>query len=355
MDFSLTSDQAALQELAGRFLTDRCTHDHLKHVTADLGGVDRELWKEMAGLGLVGIALPESVGGSGLGFLDACVVLEQVGRTVAPVPALPVMGMAGPLLARIGAHDHLAGVASGERIVSVALHEPLGDIRQPVTVAGDGRVSGDKVCAPLGTIADTFVVSAADGLYLVDATADGVTVSLEATTTGVPDAMVELRQAPAERLGGTELLADLLDVGQAAQCVILAGVCAATLELTAAYAKGRVQFERPIATFQAVSQRAADARIDTEAVRLTAWQAAARIDRGEDASEAVATAKFWAAEAGQRVVHAAAHLHGGVGVDRDYPLHRYFLWAKQLELFLGGVAPSLRHLGALLAERPVDA
>ncbi len=355
MDFSLSSDQADLQDLAARLLGDRCTHEHLKEVAAGGDGFDGDLWREMAALGLVGIALPEAVGGGGLGFLDACVVLEQVGRSVAPVPALAVMGLAGPLLAHVGADDHLDGVASGERIVSVALHEAVGDVRSPATIVDGGRLTGTKVCAPFGTVADAFVVSAADGLYLVAASADGVTTSLEQTTTGMPDAMVELRGAPGERLGGPEELDWLLEVGHAAQSVMMAGVCAATLELTAGYAKGRVQFERPIATFQAVSQRAADARIDTEAVRLTAWQAAARIDDGEDASEAAATAKFWAAEGGQRVVHAAAHLHGGVGVDRDYPLHRYFLWAKQLELFLGGATPSLLDLGALLADRPVDA
>ena len=123
--------------------------------------------------------------------------------------------------------------------------------------------------------------------------------------------------------------------------------------MTAEYTKTREQFDRPIATFQAVGQRAADAYIDTEAIRLTAWQAIWRLSEGLPATAEVAVAKFWAAEGGQRVVHAAQHLHGGMGVDRDYPLHRYFLWAKQLELTLGGATPQLLKLGAILAAEPV--
>jgi alkylation response protein AidB-like acyl-CoA dehydrogenase len=133
----------------------------------------------------------------------------------------------------------------------------------------------------------------------------------------------------------------------------MVGVCEEALRLTAEYTKTREQFGRVIASFQAVGQRAAEAYIDTEAIRLTAIQAAWRLASGLPAAEEVAVAKFWAADGGQRVVHAAQHLHGGMGVDRDYPLHRYFLWAKQLELTLGGATTQLRHLGALLASEPV--
>jgi len=138
-----------------------------------------------------------------------------------------------------------------------------------------------------------------------------------------------------------------------ARCVFEAGVCAAALELTAEYTKTREQFEKPIATFQAVGQRAADAYVDTEAIRLTAWQAASRLAAGLPSAPEVAVAKYWAAEGGQRVVHAASHLHGGVGVDRDYPLHRFFLLTEQVEFTLGSAADSLRRLGQVLADEPV--
>jgi alkylation response protein AidB-like acyl-CoA dehydrogenase len=145
----------------------------------------------------------------------------------------------------------------------------------------------------------------------------------------------------------------MTEFATAALCIEEAGVCAAALALTADYTKTREQFDKPIATFQAVGQRAADAYVDAEAIRLTAWQAASRLAAGLPASAEIAVAKFWAAEGGQRVVHAASHLHGGVGVDRDYPLHRYFLLTRQIELTLGSANESLRRLGRMLATEPV--
>jgi 3-oxocholest-4-en-26-oyl-CoA dehydrogenase beta subunit len=353
MDFSLTPDQEALRDLTRKVLGDRAAPEHLKEVGATESAVDLDLWRTMASSGLVGVGLPEPVGGGGLGFLDACVVLEEVGRAVAPVPALAVMALAAPALARFGGEAHLTGVTSGERILTAALHEPVGDVRTPATRVDSNRITGVKVCVVSGTIADAFVVSTTDGLYVVAADATGVTVEREDTTTGIPEARVTFEGATGEHLAGPEAVDWLLDHATAAQCVVMAGVCEAAVRLTAAYAKERVQFERTIATFQAVGQRVADARIDAEAVRLTAWQAAWRLAEGRPAAEQVAAAKFWAAEGGQRVVHAAQHVHGGVGVDRDYPLHRYFLWAKQLELSLGGAAVNLARLGRMLADTPV--
>ncbi len=169
---------------------------------------------------------------------------------------------------------------------------------------------------------------------------DGVTVGVDRLLGG-------------EDADGAEIVGLMTESATTALCVLEAGACAAALELTAEYTKTRVQFEKPIATFQAVGQRAADAYVDTEAIRLTAWQAASRLAAGLPASAEIAVAKYWAAEGGQRVVHAASHLHGGVGVDRDYPLHRFFLLTRQIELTLGGANESLRRLGRILADEPV--
>jgi alkylation response protein AidB-like acyl-CoA dehydrogenase len=119
--------------------------------------------------------------------------------------------------------------------------------------------------------------------------------------------------------------------------------------MTAEYARNRVQFGKPIGSFQAVAQRLADGYIDVEAVRLTMWQAAWQLAAGHPSGTAIATAKFWAADAGHRVAHTAVHVHGGVGIDLDYPLHRYFLAAKQGEFALGGATTQLRRIGAALA------
>jgi acyl-CoA dehydrogenase len=132
-------------------------------------------------------------------------------------------------------------------------------------------------------------------------------------------------------------------------CAIVAGACQEALRITAEYTCERKQFDRAIGTFQAVGQRLADAYIDTQAIELTMLQAATRLAAGEDAGMEVATAKFWAAEGGSRVVHAALHVHGGICIDLDYPIHRYFQWVKQLEFTLGSESTQLRELGRLIA------
>ena len=129
----------------------------------------------------------------------------------------------------------------------------------------------------------------------------------------------------------------------------MAGLAAEAVRITGEYTTSREQFGRPIATFQAVGQRAADAYVDAQAIRLTMLQAAWRLANDAPADREVAVAKYYASLGGHRVVHAAAHLHGGMGVDRDYPLHRYFLLAKQLELTLGGASRQLVALGGILA------
>jgi acyl-CoA dehydrogenase len=220
---------------------------------------------------------------------------------------------------------------------------------------------------PAAPAAAWILVPAAtdDGVavFIVASGADGLTITPEDTTDRQSEGRVELtgvQVGERDALGGpgkTDQSGDIVDWiverATAAVCATMAGVAETAVRMTAEYTKTRQQFERLIATFQAVGQRAADAYIDAEAIRLTAWQAAWRVDAGLPAEAEVAVAKFWAADGGQRVVHAAQHLHGGIGVDRDYHLHRYFLWAKHLELTLGGATAQLLNLGSLLADEPV--
>src|SRR5215475_1420843 len=204
MDFSFTSDQQDLRELAAKILGDATTLERTKQVVADSDGFDRDLWAALADAGIVGISLPESVGGAGLGFLETCIVLEEVGRTAAPIPALAVMGLAAPALVEFGATDALEGVAAGTRIVTAALTEAVGDVHSPATTATGGKLSGEKVCVPAGLDAKAIVVSAADGVYLVDPSASGVTVEREDTMLGAPTARLVLRDAEATKLAGPE-------------------------------------------------------------------------------------------------------------------------------------------------------
>ncbi len=355
MDFALSPDQDSLRDLTRQILTDACTQQRLKGVAAHESGTDLVLWQALAAAGLVAIGLPTAAGGGGYGWLETAIVLSEVGRVAAPVPGLAVMAMAAPALAAVhGQHPELlAGVVTGEQVVTAAVHEPVGDPWAPATTVTDGYLSGTKVCVAHGLLASRFVVTATDGMYVVESAAAGVGIERQDTTSGVPDAMITFENAPAVRIGGITEMYALLQRAQSAACVMVAASCQTALALTAEYARSRHQFDRAIASFQAVSQRAGDAYIDTEAVRLTAWQAAWRLDRGMPCDEALLTAKFWAAEGGWRVLHAAHHVHGGVGVDRDYPLHRHFLHHKQLELQLGSATPSLQRLGAILANTPV--
>ena len=285
MDFSLTSDQNELRALARQILTDVCTPEHLKQIGATESATDLALWRTLADAGLVGIGLPESVGGAGLGIIETSVVLEEIGRVAAPVPAFAVMGLAANAL--VAYPELLDGVANGETIVTAALHEAVGDVFNPATVVVDGKITGTKVCVPHGLIAKRFVVSAADGLYCVEANDPNVTITRQDTTSGVPDALVEFKNATVKCLGNPGATAELINRGIAAACIMTSGACQSALALMAEYAKGRFQFEKAIATFQAVSQRAGDAYIDTEGVRLTAWQAAWRLSEGLPADEAL--------------------------------------------------------------------
>jgi len=372
MDFSFTEEQQAVQELAGQIFEDQVTQDRLREVEAAGEGFDRRTWAELAKANLLGVALPEDVGGSGLGLVEAALVLEQVGRTVAPVPFLPTVVMGAMPMAEFGTAEQrrrwLPPVVSGESVLTAALVELGAEPSRPTTTARvDGEawlLDGVKVCVPAGLVADRILVPARTGedsvgMFVLDPRGPGVTVQRQDTTSGLPEARLELDGAavPAgdvlgDPTAGGPVVGWIVERATAALCATAMGVCERALRMTAEYTKTREQFDRPIATFQAVGQRAADAYIDTEAVRLTALQAVWRLAAGLPAAEEVAVAKFWAADGGQRVVHAAQHLHGGVGVDRDYPLHRYFLWAKHIELTLGGATAQLLRLGAMLAAEP---
>jgi alkylation response protein AidB-like acyl-CoA dehydrogenase len=372
VDFSFSEEQQDLQGLAQQILEGELSHERLKEVEGGDENFDRELWAKFADAGVLGIALPEAQGGGGYGFLETALVLEQIGRTVAPIPYYATVIAALPI-AQFGSDAQraalLPGVASGETILSAALTEAGTDPLHPTTTAtpdGDGWVlDGLKDCVPAGPLADKVLVPAvtADGkviVAVVDPTAAGVTRERQDTTNQHAEARLTLKGvkvAAGDVLGSAEngaaILAWTVERATAALCAIAIGICEEAVRMTAEYTKTREQFDRPIATFQAVGQRAADAYIDTEGIRLTAWQAIWRLSEGLPATTEVAVAKFWAAEGGQRVVHAAQHLHGGMGVDRDYPLHRYFLWAKWLELSLGGATRQLLTIGKQLADEPV--
>ncbi len=367
MDFALTPEQEALRELGRRILEDHVTHDRLKAVEADPDWFDRATWAELARARLLGTALPEDAGGSGLGLVELCLLLEQVGRTVAPVPAWPTLVLGALPIAEFGSREQrelLHAVGAGDAILTAALVEPVSDDpgRPTTTAHRDGtvwRLDGTKTCVPAAHLAARIVVPArtpdgATGVFLVDPHASGLAMERQVATSREPQWQLTLAGAAAEPLGdprrGDAIVCWLVERALVGLCAIQLGVTDRALRMTAEYTTGRQQFDRPLASFQAVHQRAADAYIDVEAIRLTTWQAAWRLAAGLPATAEVAIAKFWAAEAGHRVAYAAQHLHGGLGVDVDYPLHRHYLWATQIGLTLGSATRQLARLGAALAE-----
>ena len=368
MDFTFSEEQDAVRDLATQVFEGHATPERVKEVERSEERVDRELWRALADAGLLAIAVPEEHGGSGLGLVELCLLLEQQGRRVAPVPLWPTLVLGALPIAELGSREQqqrwLAGVASGDVILTAALSEPgANDPLRPRTTAtreSDGwRLDGYKPSVPAGHVADRVLVPATTGdgelgVFLVDPAAPGVERTIAATTDRARVAHLELAGAPAEQLGAGSLGATawMLDRALVGLCAMQVGVAEGALRMAADYTSERQQFGRPLSTFQGVALKAADAYIDTEAMRVTLWQAAWRLTAGLDAMREVMVAKWWAAEGGQRVVHITQHLHGGMGADVDYPVHRYFLWGKQIEDTLGGASAQLARLGRALAEAP---
>jgi len=362
MDFAFTQDQETVAKVARQLFEHRATPEHLTELEAGDVRHDEAMWRELAATDLLGISLPESVGGSGQGFVELTVLLAEVGWAVAPVPVYATVLLGADTIARFGddaqRKQYLPGVVDGSLLLTAGLAEPgRSDPTAPVTTArrdGDGwRLDGVKELMPAAQLAQTMLIPAAldggeAGVFLLDTDAAGVDIRSVVTTNGEPHADVFLDGAvAAERLtGGREVLESLYARALVGLCAIQLGVTERALKLAASYTTEREQFGRPIGSFQAVQQRMADAFIDVEAIRWTMWQAAWHLDQGGPPGRHAAVAKFWSAEAGSRVTATAQQVHGGIGIDITYPLSRYFLWAKHNELTLGSASAQLARLGA---------
>ncbi len=366
MNFDFNEEQEAVRDLAAQIFVGHATVERVKEIERSEERFDRELWKALAAANLLGIGLPDDVGGSGFGIIELCLLLEQQGRVVAPVPLWPTLMLGAPVIAQFGSTEQrarwLPGVVNGDTILTAALAESgANDATASAIVAtrdGDSwRLDGVKPSVPAAPVADCVLVPAqltgepdGIGVFLVDPASTGITRERAVTTSREVVAHIEMSGAHAELLtrerGAVTWMLDRALVGL---CAMQVGVAEAALRLAADYASSRHQFGKPLSTFQGVALKAADAYIDTEAMRVTMWQAAWKLSEGRDATGDVLVAKWWASEAGQRVVHTTQHLHGGLGADVDYPVHRYFLWGKQIEDTLGGASATLARLGTVLA------
>lgn len=350
MDFDLSDDQRSLAELATSTFARLAGFERVAEVEVTADRFDRTLWQELARTGLLAVAVDESHGGLGLGTVEVALVVEAAGRAVAPVPMLDTV-VAALALTELGSDEQrerwLPAVASGEAILAVAAPQSAVGL-----VADSGVLSGSAVGIAWAHIADRVLLPVGDRLWLVDPAGPGVVAARGLTTGGQVALDLALSEAPAEPLGAEGAAAWLRSRWLTALTAQQAGGCDGAVRLTASYTSQREQFGKPLSAFQGVALKAADAYVDAAAIRAVALQAAWSIDAGVDPTLPSRTAAWWAAEAGQRCVHITQHLHGGMGADVTYPVHRFFLQGKQIELLVGGASAALAELADALAVAP---
>jgi len=364
MDFTKTEASKDLSGLVATIVESICTPQHQKSLDALDQRLDTLLWSKLIDADVLSTAAPESVGGGGFGVLEQTAILTALGRQIAAVPYLESVVLAGGALAHFGStalqQAWAASAVAGEKIVTVALDGEFGQAPVKATATGDGfRLTGTRTQVPFGPVADAFLVPAdtdsGTKVFLVPAGHAGVTVTALQTTGQNSAGELDLHgvDLSAEHLvGDGDALAWLSTHRALGLTAYQLGVLERALELTADYARTREQFGRPIGSFQAVSQRLADDYLEIKGLRLTLEQASWRLSEDLPAETEVATAAFWAAEAGHRVAHTTVHVHGGVGIDTDHQVHRYFITAKQTEFALGGATSQLLIIGRDLADTP---
>jgi alkylation response protein AidB-like acyl-CoA dehydrogenase len=362
MDFKTTEAADDLGGLARTIIDSVCTNEHQRDLDKLEERFDRDLWSKLIEADILSAAAPESLDGGGFGVLEQVAVLEALGRQLAAVPYLDSVMLGAGALAKFGCQtlqqEWAKPAVSGQKILAVALDGEMGE--GPVQATGSGvgfKLTGTRTQVAFGPIADAFLVPAETDsgtkVFLVGRDDEGVTVTRLDTTGLGSVGHLEMRGAETDRIvGGDEVVAWLTTHGALGRSAYQLGVLDRALELTASYAREREQFDRPIGSFQAVSSRLADDYINVKALRLTVTQAAWRLSEDLAADVDVSTAAFWAADAGHRVAHTAVHVHGGVGIDLDHPVHRYFLAAKQNEFAVGSATGQLLRIGRELADTP---
>ena len=366
MDFALTEDQASLRDLAAQVLSDNSNDDSLRAFAKDDRPYDAALWQALAEAGLLGVAVPEAHGGLGQGMIELGLLLEEQGRTLAPLPLHATLVTGALPIAAFGSAAQqaiLPRVTAGKAILTAALeevgnHDPARPMLRATRSGNGWTLDGVKTAVPYGAEAECILVPATSAkgviVFLIDPATPGIEIGAQRTTSSEPQAQITFRAAQADDvLGsaaqGADIARWIVDHARAGLAALQVGICAEALRRTAAYSSERIQFDRPLGGMQAVQHRVADGFIDVEAMRSTALRAAWLLDEGIAAPAEIETAKYWAAIGGHRVSHSAQHLHGGIGADMDYPIHRYFLAAKQVELALGGAQPMLAAIGRAIA------
>jgi alkylation response protein AidB-like acyl-CoA dehydrogenase len=392
VDFELDESLRELRGLAAELLGREVTADRLAEHERGGGAFDTATWRAMAGSGLIGCCLPEDIGGAGAGALGLAVLLREMGARVAPVPLYPTVALGGLPVAAHGtaAQRKLLGrhVDAG-RVLTAAIREPDGidpaDPRALARRAGDGYVlDGVKIAVPYAREAAWILVparveGAGVGVFMVAPAAPpaaaghgrGAAITTYPASTGEPLARIDLtglRVGADDLVGGAaagRAAATLRRYALAGAAATVSGVLAGALELTTEHVKTREQFGRPLAAFQAVTMQISDVYIAKRTLDVAMWAAVWRLaedgpgtafatgvadgtDGAGETDERLALAAYVLCGRALEALHTCQHLHGGVGLDVTYPLHRFFGWAKHYAHLLGGAEAQLETIGGLV-------
>ena len=366
MNFQLTEEQRAIADMATSVFADFCADEQIQRFWSSDAAYDEDLWQQLRESGLTALILPEDRGGSALGMTELCAVLESQGRHLAPVP-LWSHQLAVAAVARFAGDaprgSNGSALADSTQLATLSLeglHGGRGLQLHADEAASGWRLHGRAVAVPLAAQSALAVlpVSTAEGarLFAIDLAQSGIEVIEGRLTHHEPaaDLMFTGLPLPAGAALAPEAFGWIAPRVAACFGALQLGVVEEALKRVVAYTSGRVQFGQPIAAFQAISQKCADCLIDVEALRSSLWQLAWRLDAGLEAAGSAGVVRAWTCDAGHRVTHAAQHMHGGIGDDISYPIHRYTYWSRAIEIACGGVSESLSDLGAWLATAALE-
>ena len=356
MNFEFSDDQKQLRDEARRYLAEHSSPKAVRNVLEGRAPYDKELWKGLAGMGFLGVAIPEEYGGAGAGHLELCVIAEEMGRALAPVPFSSSIYLAAEAIMLAGTADqkqkYLPGLAQGTTIGTLALFEGTGNPSQQkiATSVAQSKVSGTKKPVPDGAIADIAIVAARSGssgretdisLYIVDLKGAGIArKDLQAVDPSRNQAEITFKDAPAEPLGkageGWDLLMQVLDRAAVLTAFEQVGGADRALEMGRDYALDRIAFGRPIGSFQAVKHILADMYVSATLARSNCYYGAwALSTNAAELPEAAATARISATQAFQHCSKQNIQVHGGMGFTWEFDCHLYYRRSNALALGLG--------------------
>jgi alkylation response protein AidB-like acyl-CoA dehydrogenase len=358
MDFKLSEDQEMLRSLAKDFLTKECPKAKVRELEADEKGYDPQMWEKMAGLGWLGLVFPEKYGGTGASFLDLVLLMEEIGRNILPGPFFSTATCALPIL-EYGDEElkakFLPQIANGAAIWILALIETLGgykasEIKTSARVEDrEYVIEGTKLFVPNANIASHLLVAAQTGegdkgitMFIVDARSPGVEVEVIPTIAQDKQCQVtfsKVRVPEGNVLGdvgrGWSIVEFILDRAAILKCAEVSGGCQAVVEMTNAYAKDRVQFDKPIGSFQAIQHRLVDMFVNVEGLQYLLYQAAWEISVGSPSKLHISLVKAKASEVYQQVCLDAIKIHGATGFTREHDVGLYFRRVKAAEFSMG--------------------